>query len=143
MTGEDAVLRGLVETFYFDVWNRGEEEAARRILSSNVEFRASTGPTKRGVDQFLDYVRLIRGALSGYECVIEDTVVEPPKLFAKMLFRGTHTGPFFGAPPTGNVVSWAGAALFTMAGSQICRIWVLGDVDGLKQQLGLAGSVPP
>jgi predicted ester cyclase len=102
-----------------------------------------TGPTKRGVDPFLDYVRLIRGALSGYECVIEDTVAEPPKFFAKMLFRGTHTGPFFGVPPTGNTVCWAGAALFIVAGSRICRVWVLGDVDGLKQQLALAGSVPP
>lgn len=143
MTDETASLRGLVETFYFDVWNRGDEEAARRILSSDLEFRGSTGSTKRGVDQFLGYVRLIRGALSGYECVIEDTVVEPPKVFAKMLFRGTHAGPFFGVPPTGNIVTWAGAALFTVAGSRICRVWVLGDVDGLKQQLALAESVLP
>ena len=138
-----AVLRGLVESFYFDVWNRGDEEAALRILSSDLEFRGSTGPTKRGVDPFLGYVRLIRGALSGYECVVEDTVVQPPKLFAKMLFRGTHTGPFFGVPPTGKIVSWAGAALFTAAGSRICSVWVLGDVDGLKQQLALTGSILP
>ncbi len=143
MTDDKAVLRGLVETFYLRVWNRGDEESARRILSSDLEFRGSTGPTKRGVDQFLGYVRLIRGALSDYECVIEHTVVEPPNLFAKMLFRGTHAGPFFGVPPTGSVLSWAGAALFTVAASRICSIWVLGDVDGLKQQLGLARSVPP
>jgi predicted ester cyclase len=143
MTDARAELRGLVESFYFDVWNRGDEEAARRILSSDLEFRGSTGPTKRGVDQFVDYVRLIRGALSGYECVIEDTVLEPPKIFAKMLFRGTHTGPFFGVSPTGKIVSWAGAALFTVAGSRIRSVWVLGDVDGLKQQLALADSVPP
>ncbi len=57
MTDEHAVLQRLVETFYFDVWNRGDEEAARRILSSDLEFRGSTGPTKRGVDQFLGYDR--------------------------------------------------------------------------------------
>lgn len=143
MTDAQAELRGLVESFYFDVWNRGDEDAARRILSSDLEFRGSTGPTKRGIDPFVGYVRLIRGALSGYECVIEDTVVEPPKLFAKMLFRGTHTGPFFGVPPTGRVLSWAGAALFTVAGARIRSVWVLGDVDGLKQQLALAAAVPP
>jgi predicted ester cyclase len=60
-----------------------------------------------------------------------------------MLFHGRHTGPFFGVPPTGNVVSWAGAALFTVAASRIRSVWVLGDVDGLKQQLGLAVSIPP
>jgi hypothetical protein len=30
-----------------------------------------------------------------------------------------------------------------VAGSRICSVWVLGDVDGLKQQLALAGSVTP
>ncbi len=143
MTDAGAELRGLVESFYFDVWNRGDEDAAGRILSSDLEFRGSTGPSMRGLDQFVGYVRLIRGALSGYECVIEDTVVEPPRLFAKMLFRGTHTGTFFGVPPTGTIVSWAGAALFTVAGSRICSVWVLGDVDGVKQQLALAASVSP
>ena len=92
---------------------------------------------------FVDYVRLIRGALTGYECTIEDVVVEPPRAFAKMFFRGTHTGPFFGVPPTGKVVAWAGAALFTVAGSRIRSIWVLGDVDALKQQLGLAEPILP
>jgi steroid delta-isomerase-like uncharacterized protein len=143
MTGARAELLVLVEKFYADVWNRGDEEVARRILSSDLEFRGSTGPTLSGVERFLGYVRLIRGALDGYECVIEDAVVEPPKVFARMLFRGTHTGPFFGVPPTGKVLSWAGAALFTVAGSRIDSIWVLGDVDALKQQLALARSIPP
>ncbi len=142
MTDARAELRGLVESFYADVWNRGDEEVARCILSSDLEFRGSTGTTRRGVGPFVDYVRLIRGALTGYECVIQDVVVEPPKAFARMLFRGTHTGPFFGVPPTGKVVAWAGAALFTVAGSRITNVWVLGDVDALKQQLGLAESVP-
>jgi predicted ester cyclase len=143
MTDARDEMRALVEKFYSDVWNRGDEDVARRILSSDLEFRGSTGSTRRGVEPFLDYVRLIRGALGGYECVIEDAVVEPPKAFARMLFHGRHTGPFFGVPPTGNVVSWAGAALFTVVASRIRSVWVLGDVDGLKQQLGLAVSIPP
>ncbi len=143
MTDARAELRGLVESFYRDVWNRGDEDAARRILASDLQFRGSTGPTTLGIDAFVDYVRLIRGALGDYRCVIEDVVVEPPRLFARMLFRGTHTGTFLGVPPTGKVVSWAGAALFTAAGSWIRSVWVLGDVDALKQQLGIARSVPP
>jgi predicted ester cyclase len=143
MTDARAELRGLVESFYQDVWSRGDEEAARRILWSDLEFRGSTGATTRGIDDFLDYVRLIRSALGDYRCVIEHVVVEPPRLFARMLFRGTHTGTFLGVPPTGNVVSWAGAALFTAAGSRIRSVWVLGDVDALKRQLAFAESAPP
>jgi predicted ester cyclase len=133
----------LIEDFYYEVWNRGDEEVARRILAPDLAFRASTGPVRSGVGQFIDYVRLIRGALSHYECVIEDLVTEDDRAFAKMLFRGRHTGRFFGVDPTGREIAWAGAALFRVAGGKIASIWVLGDVDGLKTQLGLARPVAP
>jgi steroid delta-isomerase-like uncharacterized protein len=135
--------RSLVEEFYFKVWNRGDEGAARRILAPDLRFRSSTGPTKTGVEEFLSYVRLIRSALSDYECLIEDLVSDGDRSFAKMLFRGIHTGQFFGVAPTGREVSWAGAALFCFRDGRIWNIWVLGDVDGLKRQLGLAQEIAP
>ncbi|HTN51519.1 MAG TPA: ester cyclase [Anaeromyxobacter sp.] len=135
--------RALVEAFYARIWNAGDEEAARRILAPDLEFRGSTGPARTGVDGFLGYVRLIRGALAGYECVIEELVVEGERAFAKMLFRGRHAGTFFGVAPTGRAVAWAGAALFRFQAGRIRAVWVLGDVDGLKQQLGLAVPVAP
>src|SRR5262249_4553551 len=109
---EPGLNRSLVEEFYGKVWNQGDEEVARRILSSDLRFRGSTGPVKSGVEEFLGYVRLIRGALSRYECVIEELVSEGERSFARMLFRGIHTGRFFGVAPTGREIAWAGAALF-------------------------------
>jgi predicted ester cyclase len=135
--------RILIEDFYYRVWNRGEEEVARQILASDLRFRGSTGPIRSGVEDFLSYVRLIRGALSCYECVIEDLVMEGDRVFAKMLFKGRHTGTFFGVAPSEREISWAGAALFHIAQNRIHSIWVLGDVDSLKQQLGLAALVAP
>jgi predicted ester cyclase len=133
----------LIEDFYFKVWNRGDEDVAREILAPALSFRASTGPVKSGVPEFIDYVRLVRGALSDYECIIEDLVTEGDRAFAKMLFRGRHTGRFFGVEPTGRELAWVGAALFRFSGGRISSIWVLGDVDGLKVQLGLARPTPP
>src|SRR5262249_32601689 len=104
---EPDVNRNLVEDFYFKVWNQGDEDVARRILAPDLQFRGSTGPMKSGVDDFLGYVRLIRGVLSRYECVIEELVTEGDRTFAKMLFRGVHTGRFFGVAPTGREVGWA------------------------------------
>jgi predicted ester cyclase len=118
-----------VEEFYFKVWNLGDEEVARRILAPELQFRSSTGPTRAGVEEFLSYVRLIRTALSDYECVIEDFVSEGDRSFAKMLFRGIHTGRFFGVAPTGRQISWVGAALFRFREGRIGAIWVWGDVD--------------
>jgi predicted ester cyclase len=139
----DTSTRSLVEAFYDEVWNLGDEEVARKILAPELEFRASTGPSTIGVEGFLEYVRLIRGALEGYQCVIEDLLIEGERSFAKLLFRGRHTGRFFGVDPTRREISWAGAALFHVRDARICRVWVLGDVDGLKRQLGLAEQVAP
>ena len=46
-----------------------------------------------------------------------------------------RSGELFGHPPTGKMVSWAGAAVFTFSGELIRDLWVLGDVHSLLQQL--------
>jgi predicted ester cyclase len=138
----DATIR-LVEDFYALVWNEGDEEAARRLLAPGLAFRGSTGVGLSGVEPFLGYVRLVRGALSGYRCTIEEVVAEEERAFARMRFAGRHAGTFLGAAPTGRELAWAGAALFHVEAGRIASLWVLGDVDGLKQQLGLAVAVAP
>ncbi len=134
---------GLVEAFYEELWNRGDAAAAPRLLAPALEFRGSTGVGLRGVEPFLGYVRLVRGALAGYRCTIEALVVEGDRAFARMRFAGRHVGRFLGVEATGRDLAWAGAALFEVEGGRIARLWVLGDVDGLKRQLGLAVAVPP
>jgi predicted ester cyclase len=43
---------------------------------------------------------------------------------------------------TGRRVSWAGAAFFRSAPARIVSLWVLGDVEGLKRQLGAERAAP-
>jgi hypothetical protein len=52
-----------------------------------------------------------------------------------MMLKGLHSGRFFEVQPTGREIRWAGAAFFTTDGKQIVELWVLGDVDSVKQQL--------
>ncbi|MGH6906298.1 MAG: hypothetical protein ACREDX_00390 [Aestuariivirga sp.] len=37
---------------------------------------------------------------------------------------------------TGREIAWAGGAFFKMADGKIAELWVLGDIDSVKQQLG-------
>ncbi len=46
----------------------------------------------------------------------------------------------FGVPATGRVVAWTGAAFFATDARLITEVWVLGDVDALKRQLGAAAE---
>jgi predicted ester cyclase len=125
----------LVEWFYFDVWNRADETLAREILHPEFRFRASLGPERRGPGGFIDYMRSIHTALADYTCVIDDLIVTDHRAAARMTFRGLHRGRFFDVEPTGREIRWAGGAFFTTDGEQIVELWVLGDVDSVKQQL--------
>ena len=128
--------KALVERFYFEVWNRADEQAAREILHPDFRFRASLGPARRGPDGFIDYMRAIHAALANYTCTIDDLIVTESRAAARMTFKGLHRGRFFEVQPTGREIRWGGAAFFTTDGKQILEIWVLGDVDCIKQQLG-------
>jgi predicted ester cyclase len=130
----------LVERFYHDVWMRADESAAHDILEPELVFRGSLGVERRGVDGFLDYVRAVHGALADYTCTIEDLVTAPGRAAARVRFAGRHRGPLLGVPATGRRVAWTGAAFFTLGDRRIRRIWVLGDLDALKAQLGVAAG---
>ena len=78
---------------------------------------------------------MVHHALANYRCIIDELVVEHPKVFAKMTFQGTHVNEFRGFAGSGNEVRWAGAALFTFDGEKIREVWVLGDLWGLESML--------
>ena len=126
----------LVERFYNDVWNRADESIAREILDPDFRFRGSLGPEKRGQDGFIDYMRGVHAALGDYTCIIEDIVATGDRVAARMTFGGIHRGAYFGVAPTGREIEWAGAAFFRMKAGRIAELWVLGDIDNVKQQLG-------
>jgi len=64
-----------------------------------------------------------------------DLIVENRQAFARIRFHGIHLGEIFGYAPTGKLVEWIGAALFTFRDDKIADLWVLGDVHGLLQLL--------
>jgi predicted ester cyclase len=125
----------LVRAFYERIWNAGDLDAAEGLLAPGLSFRGSLGAELRGRDAFLDYVRSVRSALSGYHCEIVDCVAEMDRAFARMQFSGRHAAPFRGFAPTGREVGWAGAALFRFADEVIADLWVLGDLAGLDALL--------
>lgn len=49
----------LVEKFYFEVWNKADEQVAHEILHPDFRFRASLGPERRGPEGFISYMRSI------------------------------------------------------------------------------------
>ncbi|HEY2613684.1 MAG TPA: ester cyclase [Reyranella sp.] len=127
--------RQAVEAFYDRVWNRGDKAAIPELIHDDFTFRGSLGPTMTGHAAFSTYVDGVTEALADYRCTILDVVSEGERAFARMRFEGIHRAPFLGLAPTGRRLAWAGAALFTLKSDKIVDLWVLGDLQGLREQL--------
>ncbi len=126
-----------VREFYARLWEAGDFTLSPVLLHEDLTFRGTLGQDIVGRQGFESYVREVRGALAGYRCDILDLLTEPGKAAARMCFGGRHTlGPLLGVPPTGRDLHWDGAAFFTFEGKRIRDLWVVGDMLGLREQLG-------
>ncbi|MFT7575546.1 MAG: putative ester cyclase [Alphaproteobacteria bacterium] len=132
----------LVHRFYHEVWNRADEAVARKILHSEFKFRGSLGPERVGPSGFIGYMRSVHVALADYTCEIDHLVTSGTDAAARMVFHGRHQAEFFGVHATQRTIRWAGAAFFETREQQIMSLWVLGDIDSVKAQLGASGQEP-
>lgn len=124
-----------VRKFYEVIWNQHDKSAIPEILHESFVFRGSLGDEKHGYEGFAQYLDMIHGAFEDYNCIIKEIVSEQSKVFVKMQFGGVHKGTLMGCEPTGQLVTWDGAALFHFKDDKVSSIWVLGDVKSLETQL--------
>lgn len=130
----------LVERFYYEMWNRFDKSLIPELLDSDFVFRGSLGTETYGWVQFAGYMDSIRSFSSDFRNEIVELIAADEKVFARMRYTGTHTGPLFGLQPTMRAFEYAGAAVFTVAADRLSSVWVLGDVDGLKRALASPGD---
>lgn len=129
------LTRSLVKKFIADIWNRGEIDLIPEVCSPSLRFNGNTGFDRVGHDGLARMVATIRDALDDYHCEIHSMVVEHNKAFCRLRFTGKHTGHLLGYPPTGKVVAWMGATEFTCQHGKILKVWELGDIKTLEEQL--------
>jgi predicted ester cyclase/ribosomal protein S18 acetylase RimI-like enzyme len=131
----EPAIADLVRRFYRDVWDAHDRDAIPDLLTDDFRFRGSLGRESVGIEAFAEYVDSVHESLGEYHCEIEELVSEGDRSFARMTFSGIHRGTLLGHPPTGKRVAWRGAALFRARGERLESLWVLGDLDSLREQL--------
>jgi steroid delta-isomerase-like uncharacterized protein len=129
------LTRSLVKKFIAEIWNRGEIDLIPDVCSANLRLNGNTGFDRVGHDGLARMVSLIRNALDDYHCEIHSMVVEHNKAFCRLRFTGKHVGTLLGFEATGKVVAWMGATEFTCQNGKILKVWELGDLKNLEDQL--------
>ena len=132
--------KDLIESFYYRGWNRRDENVIFECLDADVRFRNALrvrAKKDRGPQAYLDYMRHLLTVVENYTIMLDDIVIDETgrKVAVRCTSRGVHRGSFFGVQGSGYEVSWTSMAFLTVVNGKITEIWVLGDVDSLKNQV--------
>src|SRR5262249_25693609 len=111
--------KSLIRRYYEEMWNGWNYALADELLADNFLFRGSLGVSVQGRDGFRDYTRTVQRAFPDFHNHIEEMVAEGDRVVARLTYSGTHRGELFGVSPTGRHVSYAGVAIFRIAGAAI------------------------
>ncbi len=125
----------LVRRFYAEIWNRWDDALVDELLDAELVFRGSLGEEVRGRAGFRAYRDKIRAAFPDFHNELVEVVADGDQVAARLEYTGTCQGPVLGLPPTNRRISYSGAAFFRLRAGRIARVWVLGDLDGLRRQL--------
>ncbi len=124
-----------VRRFYGEIWEDHDKSAIPELLAEDFTFRGSLGQEWRGHQGFATYLDFVHEVFAEFACEILETVSEGERVFARMRFSGRHRRELLGVAPSGRRVAWEGAALFRFRDGKIADLWVLGDIQGLLEQL--------
>jgi steroid delta-isomerase-like uncharacterized protein len=90
-----------------------------------------------GIDSARAYYTNFLTGFSNIQFTIEDVFGQGDKLVKHWRFKGTHTGNFFGIPPTGKTVDIDGTTLVRMSNGKIAEEKDFYDNYEFLNQLGL------
>lgn len=134
-----AVRRGIEE-----IWNKNNWAAAADSYAEDVvvHFPAVPEPIL-GLEAFGELHAMVHTGFPDYDVTIDDILAEGDRVAARWTLRATNLGEFFGFPPSGRRIEVEEFAMFRFAGGKPKEIWLMPDLMGQLQQLGMLPEGPP
>lgn len=127
------VRRGIEECL-----NNGNMAVADEIFTPDFVFHTPAQPKPfYGPAGFKQYVTTIRSAFPNIRFTIEDIFADERRVVARWSAQLTHTGDFFGIPPTGNSATLTGIHVYHLRDGKIEEEWQELNALGLIQELGI------
>jgi len=128
---------------YQDAYNTGDFAALAEVVAADV----LTPNIASGMPSGLEGAKAVHEktllGMPDYHTHIDDLIAEGDKVVARVTITGTHTGNFWGVPPTGRQVNLTGIYIVRIADGKIVEHW--GEENGMKvfRQLGFKIKLEP
>jgi predicted ester cyclase len=121
---------------YQDAYNTANYETLAEVMVADVRTPNIVSGMPSGLEGAIAVHQRTLLGMPDYLTTIEDLIAEGDKVVARVTMTGTHTGEFWGVPPTGRRVNLTAIYIVRIAGGKIVEHW--GEEDGMKvfRQLG-------
>jgi steroid delta-isomerase-like uncharacterized protein len=127
------------------MWSGNDYSLADQFYAADVVVHTQHEPEPlRGREALRELHRLLHVAFPDFHVTVEDMVRDGDEVAIRWTVRGTHLGDYFGIPPTGRRVEVEEIAMFRFEGTLATELWLMPNLLGSMQQLGLpARPAPP
>jgi len=121
---------------YQEAYNKNDFDALAELVAADV----LTPNIISGMPPGLEGAKVVHQTtligMPDYHTVIEDLIAEGDKVAARVTMTGTHTGDFWGIPPTGRRVNLTAIYIVRIKDGKIVEHW--GEENGMTviKQLG-------
>jgi steroid delta-isomerase-like uncharacterized protein len=128
---------------YQDAYNTANYESLADVVAADVRTPNIASGMPPGLEGAIAVHRKTLLGMPDYLTTIEDLIAEGDKVVARVRITGTHTGDFWGVPPTGRQVNLTAIYIVRIADGKIVEHW--GEEDGMKvfRQLGFRLKLEP
>lgn len=137
-------VRSLFQRYFDEGTNSGDLSVIDDVFAEDYVHFDPVNPDPRGVvgrQGVRDHVTTLRSAFPDIAFHMDDVIIQgDEKIVVRWHATLTHTGDYFGIPPTGKEATITGMNTWHLADGKAVEGWVNRDDIGLLQQLGIIPS---
>ena len=138
MANEEA-NKTLFRRYFDEGTNQGNMDVVGELFAEDYKHHDPANPDVIvGNEGVRRHIATLRGAFPDIKFEIDDMVAEGDKVVIRWTANVTHTGDYFGIPPTGKTATITGMNTWQVVDGKAVEGWVNRDDVGLMRQLGLA-----
>lgn len=123
---------------FFSVWDSATDPALVDELAAStlrVFYPLFSTPTE-GHAAFKRALAGLHRAFPDLVVTVVDEVAEGDRVALRWTMRGTHSGDFFGNPPTGKAIAWSGLTIYRLVNGKVAEEIGEEDALGLLRRAG-------
>jgi steroid delta-isomerase-like uncharacterized protein len=130
--------QSLIEAYFYEVWNKGNFRTLEEIIDpSYINHNPSTPDPQPGPAGLKPIILAMRQGVPDLTYTIEETIITPERIVARVLVRGTHSGTLFGIPASGKKFEIRQVNVEYIKNGKIVEHWRVTEELQWMRQLGV------